>query len=364
MKRITDLAVAILFAVSSTAIFAEDIGIVVRENGINRGSIYWWDDDSLLVAGVHSKHPPKDNSGWRLLRYKVSDKSVTDMGQVGALCVSDGYLRISRLSADSFGKAASDWKFVLYSGSIDKLVEDPPRPVSPPSTNPPSFNALSNCKFPDELPVPAWLESAKKSGRVFRPLKLEHGWLEMAYARRPDGSFNYALGMHPIRVYPPDDQGHGKPVLGLEQIDLGPIQTYYAFKGAYLVYERGVYSSTTGFVRSWWLYPDGHVEPALQYDRALRRGDTLWVEDQIIPTRMGYLQIHERSYSRMPSANAMTGLHLFEPKGSFKKLAGGRIEPTSLAVSPDGCRVAFGADERYVDGAAQYLLKLIDVCKE
>jgi len=106
------------------------------------------------------------------------------------------------------------------------------------------------------------------------------------------------------------------------------------------------------------------VEPALHYDRALRKGDTQWVENVILPTRAGYLQVHERSYSRLPFANAKTGLHLFRPDGNFKKIAGGRIELSSFMVSPDGCRAAFGTDERYGDGIQQYALKVIDVCKK
>ena len=227
-----------------------------------------------------------------------------------------------------------------------------------------TFDFTMACKAKDELPVPEWLQSAQKSGRIFTPLKPEHGWVEMAHARRPDGSLDKFSGMHPVRIYPTGDSEQGTPVEGLEQIDLSSIWSYWSFKNAYLLEEwvRGI-PGTTGFVRSWWLHPDGRVEPALHYDRALRQGDTSWVENKIIPTRSGFLQVHERSYSRLPFANARTGLHLFRPDGSFKKLAGGRIELNSLTVSPDGCRVAFGADERYAEGREQYTLKLIDVCK-
>ncbi len=353
------LAVSVLFVVSTTVAFAEDTGIVVRENGINRGSIYWWDDDSLLVAGVHSEHPPKDNSGWRLLRFKVSDKSVTDMGQVGALCASNGHLRVSRLSADSVGKAAAHWKFVLYSGSIDQLVEDPPRPIPPPSANPPSFNALSNCKFPDELPpAPAWLESAKKSGRVFRALKPEHGWLEMAihprYGIRANPTF-------PITVHPPGlPDSKGYPVSDVFQKHLGDgfslwSPEYVPFKDAYFILLDYYQSSRPpGSPLGWWLHPDGRVEEVTFSNPA----NQTW--GNLVFTRAGNLLIR-MSFTKSNFHEA--GIYLDDVKGPLK-LVSGRVQGKAF-VSPDGCKVAFGNDTRpdIVPGTERHKLQVIDVCQ-
>jgi len=364
MKRISLGVMLLCLNTAAQGVEIIDTGIIVQEKGMTRSSIHWWDNDNLLVAGVQAARPPTDRSGWRLLRYKPSEKSVTDMGQVGALCVSNEHIRLSRLSPESVGKPFSDWKYTLFSGSIDKIVEEPPRHPTPPSPNPPSFNELSNCKFPDELPISPWLEAAKKSGRLFTALRPEHGWAEMEYAQLPEGSPDKFKGMHPVRIYPPGNSEQAKSVEGLEQIDLGSIWPYFAFKNAYLLDELPrVTPRTTGFVRTWWLYPDGHVEPALQYDRAIRRGDTrwAWAENVFIPTREGFLLVYERLYSRAPLANVKTGLYRYQPDGNFTKVASGGIE--GFAVSPDGCRVAFGADDSYRDGRSQYALKIIDVCK-
>lgn len=353
------LAVSVLFVVSTTVAFAEDTGIVVRENGINRGSIYWWDDDSLLVAGVHSEHPPKDNSGWRLLRFKVSDKSVTDMGQVGALCASNGHLRVSRLSADSVGKAAAHWKFVLYSGSIDQLVEDPPRPIPPPSANPPSFNALSNCKFPDELPpAPAWLESAKKSGRVFRALKPEHGWLEM-FAGDP----NYSQQMtYPLAIHPPGKED--KPIAidkrvfqpWLDQSYHVRFVRYEAFKNAYLL----ALDDTSGRGRDngsfWWLYPDGTTEQILTYGRS---GNWEGVRlNGVIPIKNGLLAFSGDTRVRTDKS----GLYRKSPDGELDLVARGW--GGGYSVSPDGCMVAFGIDPRgfRIEGPRRLQLHVLNAC--
>ncbi|HNP42265.1 MAG TPA: hypothetical protein PKI24_22010, partial [Nitrospira sp.] len=313
--------------------------------------------------GVRAVRKADDPKGLRLFRYTPSNGSVTDMGSFGgALCVANGFIRYWRPTPETEGKHFLDQERVRLAGTLEKLVEDD-RPLSPPSPRPPFYNELSNCRFPDELAVPEWLKTARKSGRMFAPLKPEHGWAEVAFARRPDGSLDKIGGFHPIRVYPAGNSEQGAPVVGLENVDLSPIWHYSRFKNAYLLEEWvGGTPRTVGLVRSWWLYPDGRVEPALHYDRALRKGDTGWVENKIVPTRAGYLQVHERSYSRLPFANAKTGLYLFRPDGSFDKIAGGRIEWTGLTVSPDGCRVAFGTDERYGEGREQYMLKLIDVC--
>ncbi len=287
--------------------------------------------------------------------FDIQTRQLKWHGEVGVngLCYADGNITYARrLLSDGF--CPKDvWAYFRGRFGEEKAQQ-------------PASDVNTYTCLPETQSSPAWLEAAKQSGRFFTPLKPEHGWVEMAYAIRSDGSQIKGVGMaQPVRIFAPDDQGEERPVRGLDVVKLDPRFRHYQFKNAYLLVEHTtLVSMLTGFVRSWWLHPDGRVEPALHYDRALRKGDAHWQENKIIPTLAGYLQIRNRSFSRLPFANAQTGLHLFRPDGSFKKLAGGQIAWNTLAVSPDGCRVAFGADERYAEGRGEYTLKLIDVCKE
>jgi hypothetical protein len=84
-----------------------------------------------------------------------------------------------------------------------------------------------------------------------------------------------------------------------------------------------------------------------------------------IPFRDGYLAIQQRRRNGrfVPSGYiGNSGLYRFDPMGKHEKLIGGTVRP--WAVSPDGCRVAVGIDERdYDDGSERLKLKLLHVCK-
>jgi len=179
------------------------------------------------------------------LRYTPSNGIVTDMGSFGdALCVANGFIRYWRPTPETEGRHFLKQERVHLAGTLEKLVEDD-RPLSPPSPKPPFYNELNNGRFPDELAVPEWLKTARKSGRMFAPLKPELGWAEMAFARRPDGSRDISKGRYPVRMYSPEDSAE-RSVQGLEEVDLGPIQTFSVLKGAYLLAERGLYSRHHG----------------------------------------------------------------------------------------------------------------------
>ena len=361
--RQTLFRLMMLLILCSNAFAAEvvDTGALLGEYPVIR----WMDNQRVMFLAASGqtcdRKDKPDSYKQPLNRIAIFDTRTQQLswhGDVGinGLCYADGNIAYARRLVSDGLCPKDEW--VYFRGRFGE--EKAQQPVPPLD----SYSCL-----PEVQSSPAWLEAARKSGRIFTPLKPEHGWVEMANARRSDGSLEKDLDMmHPARIFARDDQGQGKPVRGLEVVKLGFPWLYYQFKNAYLIEEWATaIPMTTGFVRSWWLYPDGSVEPALHYDRALRKGDTQWVENKIIPTRAGHLQVHERSYSRLPFANAKTGLYLFRPDGSFKKLAGGRIELFALnsqAVSPDGCRVAFGTDEHYAEGREQYTLKLIDVCKE
>ena len=359
MMNLTRFCLMVLLLLSWPVFAAEpvDSGVLLGKFPVIR----WMDNQRVMFLAASgqtcSRSEKPDSYKQPLNRIAIFDsqtRQLTWYGDVGVngLCYADGNIGYARRLVSN-GLCPKDEWVHLRGRFGEEKVQQPPS----------SLDIYSCLPVTEVQSSPEWLKTARKSGRMFTPLKPEHGWAEMAFARRPDGSRDTFKGMHPIRVYPAGDSEQGTPVVGLEDVDLRSIWHYSRFKNAYLL-EEWVRATprTVGLVRSWWLYPDGRVEPALHYDRALRKGDTGWVENKIVPTRAGYLQVHERSYSRLPFANAKTGLYMFRPDGTFDKIAGGRIEWTGLTVSPDGCGVAFGSDERYAEGRDQYTLKLIDVC--
>ena len=107
-----------LFATSCSiqAIEVIDAGIYLSSNHFSN-VIYWLDDDNLLVAGVPVERKPSDPSGTRLLRYRIANRSVTDMGQIGGgLCVSNGVVRFWRPTPETADKPLSQQKKVSLSG--------------------------------------------------------------------------------------------------------------------------------------------------------------------------------------------------------------------------------------------------------
>ena len=170
MKRIARFALAcagLLSVVSMCRAETVDTGIIIASSSMHK-HLYWWDDDTLLVPGVRAVRKADDPKGLRLFRYTPSNGSVTDMGSFGgALCVANGFIRYWRPTPETEGKHFLDQERVRLAGTLEKLVEDD-RPLSPPSPRPPFYNELSNCRFPDELAVPEWLKTARKSGRIDR----------------------------------------------------------------------------------------------------------------------------------------------------------------------------------------------------
>ena len=362
MKRIARLLLVVAIPLSVASICSAEIvdtGIVIDSRATLK-PLYWWDDDNLLVSGVRADRKTGDPKGWRLLRYKPSNGSVIDMGSFGgALCVANGFIRFWRPTPETEERMLTDQKRIRLTGSLENLVEEH-RPLPPPSPRPPSYNELSNCKFPDELPAPEWLDAAQKSGRIFRPLKPEHGWMEFI----GEGGGAHALPKYPITILRPEERGNPVPVdikAFQPWIDRGEtirLVRYEAFKKAYLmaIADGGAGQTNGGY---WWLYPDGRVEQILLYTRektTVQGGSYL----HGIPAKDAFLRISVDNYPVDKS-----GLYLRRADGSFKKLISGWAGDVSFSVSPDGCQVAIGIDTRWSrdKGPHQYRLHLINVCE-
>ena len=362
MKRIARLLLVLAIPLSVASICSAEIvdtGIVIDSRATLK-PLYWWDDDNLLVSGVRADWKAGDPKGWRLLHYKLSDRSVIDMGSFGgAFCVANGFIRYWRPTPETEERMLTDQKRIRLAGSLEHLVEEH-RPLPPPGPRPPSYNELSNCKFPDELTVPEWLEAAQKSGRIFRPLKPEHGRVEFVGGKES----SHGLPKYPIAIHRPEGQSSPIPIdtrafqPWIDQGETIRLVRHEAFKNAYLlaIADGGAGQTNGGY---WWLYPDGRVEQILLYTRektTVQGGSYL----HGIPAKDAFLRIGVDNYPVDKS-----GLYLRRADGSFKKLISGWAGDVSFSVSPDGCQVAIGIDTRWSrdKGPHQYRLHLINVCE-
>ncbi len=346
-------------ALTSTALAVEvkDYGIEVP--GVE--SIRWIDNERLALVGL--VHVPEraitHYAGQRIGKLVVLN---TRTGKAdwyeeffGRFCFDGKDFSVS--SVDDIyhpEKNAHEYRYWILRGVPGKLSR---KEVTREYLN--NFDFTMACKGTDEQPAPPpWLESAKQSGRQFRALKLEHGWLEMAihprYGIRANPTF-------PRMIYPPGQaDGKGHLVSDVFQKHLGDgfslwSPEYVPFKDAYFIL-LDYYQSTRppGSPLGWWMYPDGRVEEFTYSNPA----NQAW--GNLVFTRAGNLLIR-MSFTKQSFHEA--GIYIDDAKGPLR-LVSGRIQEKA-SVSPDGCKVAFGNDTRpdVVPGTERYKLQVIDICQ-
>ena len=356
VKRIPWIAVAVIFLLCSpTSLWAVPIieaEAYVASPPIGGSSIFWVDNDTVIFKGMPMRPASKEVSGERLLQFKVSQRKLTDLGSLGGgLCVSNGNIRYWRPTPETQDKPLSSQQSEWFAGSIGKETK-----VLPPPPKSEWIDETQGCKFNTELPpLPDWMEAAKKEGRLFKRLRPEHGWVELGSSQVKGSAWPK---QYPIRLYRPGtNEAEGIEIRGVEAKDIDPIWTYYPFKNAYRLVElMRAGPPKEGIATGWWLHPDGRLEIAYQYDRSdTYDGIRTW--GPLIPVRDGLLSA-EWPY---PKAKFSPGLYWFDPKGKHRLLVTGELG--AWAVSPDGCKLAFGNENRLNSkGMAQTRLQVIDTC--
>jgi len=349
----------LVIALSLTSpVFASEI----KDYGIEVGgveSMLWIDNDRLALRGLI--HTPDRQittySAQRTAKLVILD---TRSGKAdwheefsGQFCYDGEKFKVSSTDDIFFPETTThEYHFWILRGVPGKLQR---KEVSREYLN--TFDFMMACKAKDERPLPAFLEAAKKSGRLFRALKPEHGWLEMQKE-------NERFLTYPKAIYPagkkeqpiPIDPKSFEPWIS-QDISVRLLR-HEAFKDAYLLALDDIGSGRTngGY---WWLYPDGRVEQILLYTRektSVQGGSYA----NGIPAKNAFLRVSVDDYPEDKS-----GLYLRRQDGSFEKLLKGWASEGSFAVSPNGCKVAFGIDPRgfLVKGPRQYRLHLINVCE-
>lgn len=347
---------ATLLLLGLVGMFTTPRAAEVIDSGVELGEypvILWMDEDRVMFSAASGEFCDRGNGSRqplnRLAIFDIKTRKLTWYGELGVsgLCYAGGNIAYSRRAITNGMCPKIEWRY--FRGRFGEEKEGPEQGVDPYTCLP-----IEGGNF-----KPEWIVEAEKAGRRFKPLKAEHGWLEFSYCC--ESSVLKNLYLH--RIYPPGDE-NGLAINGPRVERLNPFLRYYSFKGAYLIFQ-GVFAIPTlsGEVQSWWLYPDGRIEQALHYDRALRKGDPRWDDEKFIPTHQGFLLTYSRSYSRALFSNSKTGLHLFRADGNFKKIADGVVSER-IEVSPNGCRVALGMDDSYSQERTKLVIKIIDICKE
>jgi len=310
--------------------------------------VIYWADEQRVVASIFEKEPWIAPDGTKkgvesIFIWNVETNELKRHAGpgTGGLCVGDGFIRY-------FQRRLSEGKYDeldRYYGAIGKeQIHVLTGPID-----------QQTCRLESELiPLPAWLDAAKESGRIFKPLKPGHGWLEMDRGLPP---------AYPIAIHPP---GKNHQPIPIDRRVLQPwlaqgyhvvFLRYEAFKDAYLLGlddTRGAGDNKTG--KLWWLYSDGRLEEILSYGRE-GNWKTIRVNG-LIPARSSLLAIGTETNWPLDKS----GLYRQTARGDLDLLAKGWV--AGKVLSPDGCKIAFGIDPRgfWVKGPHTFNLQILDIC--
>lgn len=364
-RRVSSEAVrALIWAcaafVLSSAGLSHATRFVVKDSGrqvADYSKLFWLDNERVLFQGLDGKYVErKDGFRRPLFRLYVWNTRTNDIkeGQRigGGLCYKDGFIRYWRwkLKGKEFPKE-SDW----YAGTYGAEVR-----VKREATDPHQLN-WDTCEPYSKLPPPPeWAQ-----GLTIRWLKPEHGLLVLG-----SNNADEAYKNTPIR-YCPEGQKERCVTMPFGRREAAGF-SWYAFKGAYLVWSQFFYVDPQhpygGYTRSpwpahtsrplWWLYPDGRVRTMVLPRGPWTGGGSIF----FYPTRAGVL-IRSHNLGRLGLGNA--GIYLVN-KNQIERLVSAYAEAS--AVSPDGCRFAYRHDpyDQHPRTARvdRITLRVIELCEE
>lgn len=367
------ILVGLCIAASTTrALEVIDVGVYVPEPYPGRSSISWLDDERFVFAGyLTTEELPLQlkQITSRLFEYNITTRKLIDKGVSGiSVCYDNGYVRYSRPKTEQKPEAPFP-AMQPYYGHYGEEQPLPPRRQAVPSDT----QLLWNCLYDSELPpMPAWMAEAKKQGRIFSRLRPEHGWVELGKHKISDGIHDEYV-TYPIRIYKPT----AGPEEGLAVRDdftrrFGYIDKYKKVRGVWSQYfyvpHQNAYVIRTAYSPSplmsdipmtlWWLYPDGRLEEIVTY----RRTEKDWPlanTDYVVPAKTGiYFIGADTKWSRYIGDD---GIYQMTAKAPRRVVAG---RTTPMVLSPDGCKLAYGNDDRILyEGIKHYKLQIMNVCE-
>lgn len=312
------------------------------------GSVHWMDERRVVFVGAALSAAPAE----KRLGILHTDEARVSWGEVvtGHLCVDGNSIAYSLITGSPENRVEEQF-WVIY-GAFEKLSR---KQVSRKDVAIGSlfFDFTYSCRPIHSLPP----RPAALKGKFVKRLRPEHGFAEL----------HTIVGEGPTKMFPVAIHGsRSEGPIGLPELkgeDLSPSWPYFKFRDAYWLtrWPRVQPAKPPGTFKSWWLKPSGEVVLAIQFDlKSTFDGVRSWVPT--IPFRNGFLTTHGRSLRSASKGNlGKAGLYIFDVSGKQKLLMPGNVG--AWAVSPSGCRLAIGVDERSDDmGAPQYTLRVIDVC--
>lgn len=349
---LTLLSLLASLVVSSPACAAEiiDTGAVLGEYSVIR----WMDNQRVMflaASGQTCDRKDKPDSYKqplnRIAIFDIQSRQLSWYVEVGisGLCYAEGSISYARRKVTDGLCPRDEWSYLRGKFGEEKALPGVALDV---------FSCLPETQVRSN---PAWLDAAKESGRVFKPLKPEHGWLEfVGDDRRPSDRAWYPVAIHSQAEQDQAtkiDTSSFRP--WLDQKYTVRLLRYEAFKNAYLVALNDIGGTGRNNGGLWWLYPDGRLEKILVYGREGNWKSARYYN--AIPTKTTFLLVG-------------TETHPFDKSGLYRQVAGGELELAdkgwaeggAFSLSPDGCKLAYGIDPKGFPNTL-YRLHVLDVCQ-
>lgn len=288
-------------------------------------AIYWLDNERVLFIGHNRIKPePGGNIVLALLQWHIG-KGLTLLREgVDSLCYRPGQIRYSVKDGKTKGR-------IFYQGQVGQELQIKPK-----------GNDQLNCDWTYE-------SSAKLDNRSTQRLLPGHGelYLGPAYGKE-------SLDNTPVVHRANGD--HRETELPFGRRETGGGIRYYEFRGAYFVrlaYFDPIRKITSSWPsgslqRAYWLWPDGRTE---QLEFPSDMGDPQ-------PSQAGVV------YRITAIDESKNGIYLYRDHSKRMLIVRGHV--TDMAVSPDGCKLAFShASNRksYLAGPDnRRTLKIAELC--
>ncbi|MCW2573472.1 MAG: hypothetical protein JWO88_3530 [Frankiales bacterium] len=355
--RLPKQVAAGVFALSLLDIQAAEIKTYKIEVPAAPGSIHWIDDHRIAAIAVVKKtalpaEPDLDQRVRRLAILDVALNQVTWGDEFSGELCAKGETIAYFTKQEVIQPTGIAERFWLSHGSIGHVVK---REVTREALEDRVFDFQHNCRSIAELPALPIVHEGKRLQR----LRVEDGVVEWQISRGHPTDPQY-----PITFYSYDPRRAPVKLDVFQGRDIAPQWPFFKFKDAYWITEqlRRYPVTPPGSYRSWWLYRDGRVESAIEFDlSATFDGHHAWTPK--IPTKDGFLTTADRG-RRYPVLGNLgnSGLYRFNVNGKHERLLAGTVRP--WAVSPNGCQIAVGNDPRRDDAGQEHLfINVLDVCR-
>jgi hypothetical protein len=327
------LASALVVAGTAYAIPVENSGLVTRDDSFI-SDIYWLDNKRVIVLGAQSEAVPKERE-YKLYVWDVEHRTITvhhDGGEPYAtLCVHRGYVR--------YGYRRGTNGYVVFSGdfghettAVRDLFQE--REGSQRDKEKPEVNSFSCTEY--------FRSRLQKLGSNVVPL------VGGDYAAQDDGRG----GTRRVQwIFFPAD----KPPIPLGmQYDSLLFKRFSEYGEGYVVRDMpSHYVFSPKIAQRYWLVTrQGQIT-----DINIAAGPWFKGSVSVMPARGGNVMF---SHAVDVKANGAAGVYWVDQSGVSKLVEG---LPSSFAVSPDGCRVAFGISD-FAKRPLVPLVKAIDVCEK